>query len=174
MTWLLIAWRGIQRGFKASLAYPWQAALVASLCLSLWLYGGRQVAWASIAKRDQTITRMEAASKIATAVQIALNKAVTDKQRQIARMIDNDQTTRRNIADRSNNYANRMRADGYCRKASATAEDSLAEDNNPTSADAVVLSRADFNTLTDNTARLVQVKAWSDDLVGHGLAVPVD
>lgn len=171
MIWLLTAWGGVKRLFGLALRYPLQAALIASLCLCVALYQGKRSALATIAKRDATITRMEAASKIATAAQIALNKAVTDKQIEIARKADNDETIRRDIADRSRAYADRMRAGAYCRKASATTEDSVAEADTSASDTSVVVSADDFRILTDNTARLVLIKAWGDDLVKSALAV---
>ena len=172
--WLLTAWGGVKLVFGAVVAYPWQAALIASLCLSLWLYNGREDARMNLASARDTIEEMKQASKDARAAQIAMNKANTDQQTQIAKDADNDQTTRRDIADRSSRYADGMRAENYCRKASATSEDNSPQDRDPASADAVVLSRADFDTLTDNTARLVQVKAWSDALIQADLAVPVE
>jgi predicted RecB family nuclease len=140
----------------------------------VWLYSGKQHARAIIAKRDQTIVQMEAASKIATAAQIELNKQVTDKQTQIARIIDNDETSRRNIADRSRAYADRMSAQSYCRKASIAPENHFTPSSNSASGDAIVVSQADFDILTRNTARLVDVKAWADSLIGEGLAVTVE
>ncbi len=174
MMWLLYARGVVLSIFKVAVAYPWQAALIVSLCLSAWLYSGKQGARATIAKRDATIAQMEAASKIATAAQLALNKAVTDKQTEIARLTDADETNRRDIADRSRVYAGRMRADDYCRKASAAAQSDIAESGDSTSADAVVVARSDFDILTGNTARLVDVKAWADRLIGEGLAIPVE
>ena len=173
MMWLLTAWGGVKRMFDVALRYPWQAALIVSLCLSAWLYSGKQGARATIAKRDATIAQMEAASKIATAIQIALNKAVTDKQTEIARLTDNDETNRRDVADRSRAYAGRMSAQNYCRQASGPAQSGIAQGSNSTSADAVVVGRADFDILTSNTARLVDVKAWADRLIADGLAIPV-
>jgi len=172
MIWLVYARSVFLRIFKVAMAYPWQAALIAALCLSLWLHWGKQDAQATIAKRDATITQMEAASKIATAAQIALNKAVTDKQTQIARLTDANETNRRNVADRSSDYARRMSAKSYCREASATTKSDSAKGGDRPSAHAVVVSRADFDILTGNTARLIDVKAWGDDLVKAGLAVP--
>lgn len=174
MMWLLGARKAILSVLKGAVSYPWQAALIASLCLSLWLYSGKQDAIATIAKRDDTITQMKSASKIATAVQIELNKQVTDKQTKIARMIDDNKTNRRDIVDHSRAYAGRMSAQGYCRKASATPESGAAEGSDGSSADAVVVNRADFDILTHNTARLADVKAWADSLIGEGLAVPVE
>lgn len=174
MMWLLGAKQAILSVLKSAASYPWQTALIASLCLSLWLYSGKQDAIATIAKRDVTITQMKSASKIATAVQIELNKQVTDKQTKIARMIDDNETNRRDIVDRSRAYAGRMSAQGYCRKASAAPESGAAESSDGSSADAVVVNRADFDILTHNTARLADVKAWADRLIGEGLAVPVE
>lgn len=174
MMWLLTAWGGVKRISGIAMRYPWQTALIITLLACLWFYNARQDALATIAKRDATIVQMEAASKIATAAQKALNKQVTDQQTQIAKDADNDQTTRSDIADRSSRYADGMRADGYCRKASAASEDNSPQDRDPASADAVVLSRADFDTLTDNTARLAEVHEWGLALIQADLAVPVE
>lgn len=174
MIWLLYAKSAAVSIFKSAVAYPWQAALIASLCLSLWLYSGKQHAQSIIAKRDDTIVQMKAASKIATAAQIELNKQVTDKQTKIARMIDNDETNRRDIADRSRAYAGRMSAQSYCRKASVAPENHFTPSSNSASGDAVVVSQTDFDILTRNTARLVDVKAWGDRLIIDGLAIQVE
>jgi hypothetical protein len=173
MMWLRV-WSGVKRLFGIALAYPLQAALIALLCLSAWLYWSKQNVRETVAKREATIAQMEQASKIATAAQIALNKANTDKQTEIARLTDANETNRRNITNRSSDYAIRMSADSYCRKASAAAEGDIAESRNGTSADAVMVTKSDFDILTGNTARLADVKAWADHLIGEGLAVPVD
>jgi len=102
-----------------------------------------------------------------------LNNQVTNKQTEIARLIDENETSRRDIADRSRAYAGRMSTQGYCRKANLTPEGGSPEGGNEPSADAVVVTRSDFDILTGNTARLVDVKAWADRLIAEGLAVPV-
>lgn len=174
MMWLLTAWGGVKKLFGLARRYPMQAAIIALLCLSAWLYMGKADALATVAKRDATIAAMTKASKDARAAQIAMNKANTEKQTDIARKADDDQTMRRDIADRSSAYADGMRAGAYCRKASATSEDRVAEADTSAGPDAVVLTRDDFDTLIGNTARLLEVKAWGDDLVKAGLAVPID
>jgi hypothetical protein len=173
MMWLRV-WSGFKRLFGIALEYPLQAALIALLCLSAWLYWSKQNVRETVAKREATIAQMEQASKIATAAQIALNKANTDKQTEIARLTDANETSRRNIANRSRDYAIRMSAENYCRKASAAAKSDIAESRNGTSADAVMVSREDFDILTGNTARLADVKAWGDALIAEGLAAPVE
>ena len=171
MMLLLYAKNAALRIFKVAAAYPLQAAIIALLCLSAWLYCGKADALATVADRNATIAQMEQASKINGAAQIALNKQVTDKQTQIARLTDANEKNRRDIADRS---SSRMSAENYCRKASATAESDIAESGNRPSADAVVVTKSDFDILTGNTARLADVKAWADRLIGEGLAVPVE
>jgi TolA-binding protein len=126
-----------------------------------------------IALRDATIKDMDRASKEARAAQIALNKQVTDKQTEIARLSDDVQNRNKLIA-RANDYAGRMSAKGYCRKASAAAESGIAESGNGPSADAVILERADFDILNANTARLADVFAWGERLKAEGLAVNVE
>ena len=174
MMWLLSAWGGFKRLLRIALEYPLQAALIALLCLSAWLYWGKQSALDTVAEREATIAQMEQASNDAKAAQIALNKANTDKQTEIARLTDANETNRRNIANRSRDYAIRMSAENYCRKASAAAQSDIAESRNGTSADAVMVSREDFDILTGNTARLADVKVWADRLIGEGLATPVE
>lgn len=174
MMWLLTAWGGVKRLFGLAARYPLQAAIIALLCLAAWLHMGKRNALDTVAERDATITQMQAASKIATAAQIALNKAVTDKQTEIARLTDANQTNRRDVADRSSDYAGRMSAKSYCRETTPTTEGGSAEGSNEPSADAVVVTRSDFDILTGNTARLMDVKAWGDKMIGEGLAVPVE
>ena len=67
-----------------------------------------------------------------------------------------------------------MRSKDYCRKASATTEDRAAGVDTSASDTSVVVSADDFRILTDNTARLVEVRAWGQSLVDEGLAVLVD
>lgn len=171
MMWLLTAWGGVKRAFRLALAYPLQAAIIALLCLSVWLYWSKQGALDTVADRNATIAQMEQASKDAKAAQIALNKQVTDKQTQIAKDADN---AKNDIVERGNRAAARMRAKDYCLKASATATSGAAESDHNASNTAVVLNRRDYDILVGNTARLVEVKAWGDRLIGEGLAVPVE
>lgn len=156
---------------KRALDYPLQAALIIALLACGFFYGAWQEAVDTIAKRDATIVQMEQASKGARAAQLAMNKANTDRQTQIARNADNAKT---DIIDRGRAYADRMSGQAYCRKADSSAKSGLAAGGDVASDTAVILERADYDILVGNTARLVQVKAWSDDLIGQGLAVPVD
>lgn len=122
--------------------------------------------------RDATIAAMIKASDEAKAAQVAMNKAVTDKQTDIARKADNAPT---DIIDRGRAFADRMRAGTYCRKADSPAESGAAPSGHPASDTAFVpVPRDDFDILVANTARLVKVKTWSDDLIAEGLAVPVE
>ena len=172
MMWLLTAWGCVKRMFGIAARYPWQAALIVAVLACGWLYMGKREALATVAKRDDTILALTKASDQARAAQIAMNKANTDRQTQIARDADNDQTTRRDIADRSSRYADGMRADSYCRKASATAEDRVAGIDTSARDTSIVVSEADFRILTDNTARLMGVHAWGQKLIDDGFAEP--
>lgn len=169
--WLLTLWGGVKRLFGLVVAYPWQAVLIASLALAGWLYMGKQSALDTVAKRDATIAAMIKASDKARAAQIALNKQVTDKQTDIARKADAHET---DIIDRGRAFADRMSTQDYCRKADSPAESGAASDSDVASDSAVILERGDYDQLVENTARLVKVKAWSDELIAEGLAVPVE
>jgi hypothetical protein len=129
---------------------------------------------AALERANKTIADMTAASEAAKAAQIALNKAVTDKQTQIARLTDANETNRLKLADAANRYAGRMRFANHCPAGTNTAtESSIADSSDRPDSDAVILSRADFDILNGNTARLMDVKAWGDKLIAEGLAVPV-
>lgn len=52
-------------------------------------------------------------------------------------------------------------------------EDRLAQGGDGPGGAAVLLSRAAFDTLTDNTDRLLRVHAWGDRLIADGLALRV-
>ena len=169
--WLLTAWGGVKRLFGAVAAYPLQAALILALLACGFFYGAWQEAVDTIAKRDATIVQMEQASKDARAAQLAMNKANTDKQTEIARKADANEN---DIVNRGARYADSLPAKNYCRKTDSAAESGLASGGDVASDTAVILERADYDILVGNTARLVQVKAWSDDLIGQGLAVPVE
>lgn len=164
MMWLTSVWSGFKRLFGLALAYPLQAAFIALLCLSAWLYCGKANALA-------TITQMEQASKDARAAQIALNKAFTDKQTQIAKDADNADN---DIIDRGRAYADSLRSKNYCIKANSAAANSASQGGDIASDTSIVLDRRDYDILVANTARLVDVKAWGDNLIAEGLAVPVE
>lgn len=171
MMWLLTLWGGVKRLFGLAARYPWQAALIAALLACGFFYGAWQQSRSTVAKREATIAAMIKASKEATAAQIAMNKQVTNKQTDIARKADAHET---DIIDRGRAYADSLPAKDYCRKADAPATSGIAERDNPASDTAVILERADFDQLVANTARLVKVHQWGQDLQDAGLAVPVD
>jgi hypothetical protein len=171
MMWLLTLWGGVKRLFGLVAAYPWQAALIIALAACAWLYAGKQDALATVAKRDATIAALIKASDEATEAQKKLNKGVTDKQTKIAKDADNAPT---DIIDRGRAYAGSLPAKDYCRKADSPAESDIAASGDASRDTAVILERADYDILVGNTARLVKVKAWSDDMIAEGLAVPVE
>ena len=84
MKWLLSAWSGFKRLFGIALEYPLQAALIALLCLSAWLYWGKQSALDTVAEREATIAQMEQASKDAKAAALANAQRVKDEYERIS------------------------------------------------------------------------------------------
>jgi len=120
----------------------------------------------------ETLAKVEEAQKLARKAQLALNKSIFDKQIQIARLTDENETNKRKVAAAASTYADRMRFDKICPSRTDTAAESgIAESSDRPSADAVLLSRADFDILNGNTARLMDVKAWGDRMIAEGLAV---
>jgi hypothetical protein len=118
-----------------------------------------------------TIAGMKIASENAGKEQLALNQAVQSKQDQIARLTDENETNRLKISSAADAYARRMRWGNHCPAQTNTAPESdPSEGGDRPSEDAVILSRADFDILNANTARLMDIKAWGDKLIGEGLA----
>jgi len=171
-----------QTAFKWALS-DWRHALIAVLVavgayfyLSASTWQGRaERALATVERRNNAIALMSAASEAAKTAQLALNKTIFDKQTQIARLTDENETNRLKLAARASNYADRMRFDKICgSETSATAESGITESSDRPDPDAVLLSRADFDLLNSNTARLMDVKAWGDRMIAEGLAVKVE
>jgi hypothetical protein len=152
-------------------ANPTRLAIIALIALCGYLALSNASLRGDVRHRDKVIANLEQASKDATAAQMALNKQVTDKQTDIARKTDNATS---DIIDRGRAYAVRMPAKDYCRKTDTPAESGAAPSNNAASDTAVILERTDYDILVANTARLVKVKAWGDELIHAGLAVPVE
>jgi hypothetical protein len=83
MTWLRV-WSGFKRLLRIALAYPLQAAIVALLCLSAWLYWSKQNVRETVAKREATIAQMQQASKDAKAAALANAQRVKDEYERIS------------------------------------------------------------------------------------------
>jgi hypothetical protein len=93
MTWLRV-WSGFKRLFGIALEYPLQAAIVALLCLSAWLYWSKQNVRETVAKREATIAQMEQASKDAKAAALANAQRVKDEYERISENAKKDYAVR--------------------------------------------------------------------------------
>lgn len=163
--WLFAAWERI--------------VIFVLLAAVVWFWHGKGVEadradkWAEASQKwENAHNLMVVASEENHKAQIALNKANTDKQTEIARLTDENQANRIVMASRADDYARRMSAKGYCeRQASPPAKSNIAQSGDRPGDDAVVLSREDFDVLNRNTARLTDVKLWGDKLIIEGLAV---
>ena len=125
--------------------------------------------------KTRQLAELKAASDANLAAAIAQVKAVEAKSAALAK--DNqihEQDIRRDYGARSIVYADRMRADKVCgRTAPAPAQDNPAPVDNSPGQDAIVVSRDDFDILTENTIRLKAAHDWGFALVKEGLAEPV-
>ena len=159
---LLLKLLGITRWLKEAIwrvagiagRYPWQAALIASLCLSGWLWRGKQSALAERdAARDET-ARVITAGQQALAAQIKLHDetkaAYAAKAKEANDDYAKDLAAASTAADR---YANANRVRKVC--VSRPSETSgPAEDNHsavpevPAAETLVAITRADFDKCT--------------------------
>lgn len=119
----------------------------------------------------KTVFDITEAQKRAGKERDALFKQVSDKQRNIARLTDENETNRLKLASAADAYARRMRWQNHSRaEAGPSTESNPSQGGDSPDPDAVILSRADFDILNANTARLMDVKAWGDKLIEEGLA----
>lgn len=130
---------------------------------------------ADLLEKQAIISNMETASKAAKAAQIALNQATEAAYKAEAERTDREYSIALNDALRlANAYADRHRVrsvcEGIARQAGPAAEGNDPESRNGPGADAIVVSRADFETLNANTLRLKAVNEWGQRLIDQGLA----
>jgi hypothetical protein len=135
--------------------YPWQAALIAALCLSFGLWRGNLAKDRMIDKINAELAETIKASQQAYAAQVALNKAAEAKSAAIAKETDDDIKTERaaaSVAGDKYAAANRVRGKACVGRASETS--ASAENPDPgisevTPAEALVaITRADFDKCT--------------------------
>jgi hypothetical protein len=163
MPFLLLKLFGIGRWLKGAATallgvigrYPWQAALIAAMCLAGWQYRGKQHTLADLAAERLAHAKTIKAGQQAYAAQVALNKAAEAKSAAIAKDQDNDIKTDRAVASAAGDKyaaANRVRGKacvGRSSETSASAE--IADPGIPEVAPAealVAITRADFDKCT--------------------------
>ena len=184
---LLGAWGWLKQAIGALLdlirRYPLAAALIASLCLSMWLWRGWSAEQA--ARKDDALAHSEemkawrAASEQARKDQLALNAANQELSQRIAdnaaqRHVETKRATDRAIADYAASH--RMRADSACRPVAAGEAPMHPDPGTPAGPDGselVAVPRADFEAVARDAVRGREAQAFLIDLVNGGLAVVV-
>jgi len=177
--WLLGISAWIKKGAYALLCgikrYPLHAALIASLCLSGWLWRGKQGA---LAERD--FARVQFADCLRAGIkareaQIALNTQTKAKYEAAAEKADHDYRIALADADRrTDDYIarNRVRKAGGsgASVANAPAEVQAAGVPEGLPADAVMVSAEDVRICTANSIYALKAHEWGDALVKAGVA----
>ena len=155
--------------------HPWQAALIAALCLSGWQWQGKR---AALAERD--VARAETAKALAAGIkardaQIALNKAAEAKAAAIAKDTDDAHAKALALAnDRTERWiaANRVRQAGGSRPGgtSAAAEGETAGLPQAMPADAVMVGAADVRICTARSQDALSAYEFGQALIKAGVA----
>lgn len=153
-------------------------AALGLLCMILWLRGN---AWENAAGRWKDAHHAQEKALVATAAAakakaIAARIATENKTAELARRADNAEAQvddLRAAADRFGTSRMRSSLCGPARSRSAPAsEGSPAPDRDGPGADALVLTRSEYDELVSNSIRLERVRQWGQSLVTEGLAVP--
>jgi hypothetical protein len=195
MTWLAIKlfFGGMLKRLIAGLTalwgwamrYPWQAGLIVALCLSGWLWRGRQAARVEAAQWEQAFTDQKAAYEQAQAdallAQIAADKANLTAQTALAAQVEQahaaNDTIRTNAVD-AFARANPVRV---CRQAPGSAPSGAGEaglpgpagqpDEAPADAELVAVPRTDLDHLAAKAVRDSEWVNWAEALIAQGRAV---
>ncbi len=186
MPWLLLklvgVWGWLKEAAVALLGlvrrYPLQAALIASLCLSGWLWRGKQEA---LAERDLARVQFadcQRAGIKAREAQIALNRETKAKYEAAAKEADHEHEKALALAnDRTERWIanHRVRPQEDRSRASGTSAPSQGEatergDGRSEGTDLVAVSADDVRICTANTLRLKAVNEWGRALVESGVA----
>lgn len=169
MTWLLMGWKGIQGAFGFIARYPWQAAVLALCVACAWQAAGKHrlasdnkaLATRIIAQKAEFVAASEAAKAKAEAQRIATE----NRYRTLAQETDHEaQTALVDARSRANTYARRMSAKTLCVPSSGSttpADGGGPKGGDRSGADAVILSRHDFDVMVENSVRLKAVHDWA-------------
>ena len=158
----VVLWGAISR-------YPLQAALIALMCLSGWLWHGKHTA-------QEELAAMKRASVEAGKAQAAVNHAPAAKSQAIAEKSNadaQDYYAKGRAAGLAYADAHRVPRPCPASPASVPGTDHAASLNDR-SGDApgmVAVSRADFDTLTGNSLRLAKVQQDAEALIDAGVAI---
>lgn len=177
MIWLLSALGWLRKAARAALdlarRYPLQAALIALLCLSGWLWHGKRtieqkliVAEAQIAAVIEAQKQATERAKEARAATEKLTKELADATDQHA--ADLDAISRRALADRMRAKAPRCGASGAV---AAAVPDDPARDPGANSG-GVYFTAAEADNLRRHEVRSTSCEGWARGLIAEGLAIP--
>jgi hypothetical protein len=193
MPFLLLKLLGIGRWLKEAFSallgwigrYPWQAGLIVALCLSVWLWRGRQAARVEAAQWEQAFVDQKAAYEKAQAdallAQIAADKANLTAQTALAAQVEQahaaNDTIRKNAVDA---FA-RAHPVRVCRQAPGSAPSGASAaglpshprqpDEAPADAELVAVPRTDLDHLAAKAVRDSEWVNWADALIREGRAV---
>lgn len=157
-------------------------------CGGLYLWGSaesnRADAWQARSKLEasnhrQTKANYRLAQARAEERQKALRQAEARKSYEIAERLDHADAENDRLRALAGRFGDARRVQA-CRAVSSSAsggpvplrEDQPAPDRDGPGADAVVLTRPEFDELVDNTLRLERVRRWGQSLITEGLAIP--
>jgi hypothetical protein len=177
MKWLLSAWSGFKRLLRIALAYPLQAAIIALLCLSAWLYWSKQNVRETVAQREATIAQMEQASKDAKAAQIAMNAERTRKDTDNAKQSDSRYIAAQAAAgDATIRYIDRWRVQPN--RCSGQTNSAPQGDNSEVldamSARTILVSERDLQACTGATTYAIEAHNHAISQIEAGVAIPVE
>lgn len=163
----------------AAKIYGGLAVVLILACAGLWMrgnyYAADRDAWKSAASAQKSaVAATQAAAK---AKAIAASIATENRYAELARRADNAEATVADLRTAADRFA---AARGLCSSISGDASGRAggSSENGPSpyrdgpGADAVVLTRPEFDDFVSNSLRLERVRQWGQSLILDGLAIP--
>lgn len=176
MIWWLSTLGWLRKAARAAIdiarRYPLQAALIALLCFSGWLWHGKGKALAERDAARAEIAAMVEANKVATERANAARAATEKLSKELADATDQhaadlDAISRRTLADRMRAKAHRCDASGAIAAAVPDGSQVDLGDNSG----GVYFTAAEADNLRRHEVRSVTCSAWARGLIAEGLAV---
>lgn len=176
---LLGLWGWLKKAAVALLGlvqrYPLQAALIASLCLSGWLWRGKERALSERDAAKAETAQVIQAGKDALAAQIAMNTQTKAKYEAAAEKADHDHAIQ--LADAMSRTDRFIRAGGLRKaggsgadRSGAAAEGEAAGVHQEMPADAVVVGAADVRICTARSQDALSAYEFGQALIRAGVA----
>jgi len=165
MMWLLSVWSGFKRLLRIALEYPLQAALIALLCLSAWLYSSREGVREHLANERVAHIATKVGYANAQKVAAALNKKqiarIESEYAAIAKRTESEyETSLANNRAALREWMRKKATKGNSQSAGTSGGSTVSDKTMPDATEALV-PVSDLEIAADNYSQLMALIEWA-------------